>query len=124
MQNSQSVWQQLKQQQITCEQALSLLVNRQGIVNLRLLDPEVSTRFWREFGDSRSASSGNRTQVPPVVPLLLWRNCYYLGSPIALMPEVVQQNGAIASTPASKSSPLPKRAIASGIACKPSPPSA
>jgi hypothetical protein len=91
MQNSQSVWQQLKQQQITCEQALGLLVNPQGIVNLRLLDPEVSTRFWRSFGDSRSDPSGNRTQAPPVVPLLLWRNCYYLGSPIALMPEVLQQ---------------------------------
>ncbi len=93
MQNSQSVWQQLKQQQITCEQALGLLVNRQGIVNLRLLDPEVSTRFWRGFGDLRSDPSGKRTQAPPVVPLLLWRNCYYLGSPTALTPEVVQQMG-------------------------------
>jgi type II secretory ATPase GspE/PulE/Tfp pilus assembly ATPase PilB-like protein len=78
-----SVWQQLKQQQITCEHALEQLVNQQGVVSLERLDREVSTRFLREFSD--------RDILPPVIPLLLWRNCYYLGSPVALSAPVIQQ---------------------------------
>lgn len=70
-----SAWQQLKNREINCEQALNLLVNEQGIVTLNLLDSEVSSRFFREFP--------NRNVLPPVIPLLLWRNCYYLGSPVA-----------------------------------------
>jgi type II secretory ATPase GspE/PulE/Tfp pilus assembly ATPase PilB-like protein len=78
-----SAWQRLKSREITCEQALRLLVNDQGIVNLYLLDREVSYRFLREFP--------NPSALPPVVPLLLWRNCYYLGCPKTLSPEEVQQ---------------------------------
>ncbi|MCS6814129.1 MAG: GspE/PulE family protein [Cyanobacteria bacterium] len=78
-----SVWQQLRQGEITCEQALAMLVDRHGHVNLSLLDPQVSFRFLREFPD--------RSALPAVIPLLLWRNCFYLGSPTALSPEVVRQ---------------------------------
>jgi type II secretory ATPase GspE/PulE/Tfp pilus assembly ATPase PilB-like protein len=85
MQATQSVWQQLKQQQITCEQALASLVNAQGMLNLQLLDQEVNARFWRKFPD--------RDALPPVVPLLLWQNCFYLGSPVALTAQVVKQLG-------------------------------
>lgn len=85
-----SVWQRLKLDEITCEEALKLLVNAQGIVNLSLLDQEVSDRFFREFPDKRS--------LPPVVPLLLWRNCYYLGSPVALTPDVVRKLGDYTAT--------------------------
>lgn len=44
-----SAWQQLKNREINCEQALNLLVNEREIVNLNLLDSEVSSRFFREF---------------------------------------------------------------------------
>ena len=85
MQKKLSVWKQLKQQRITCEQALDLLVNRQGMVDLQLLDVEVSTRFQRSFND--------KGDVPPVMPLLLWQNCYYLGSPTALSPDLIKHLG-------------------------------
>jgi type II secretory ATPase GspE/PulE/Tfp pilus assembly ATPase PilB-like protein len=78
-----SAWQRLRSGEITCDQALKLLVNEQGLVNLYLLDREVSYRFLREFPD--------RAALPPVVPLLLWRNCYYLGSPSPLAPQKIQQ---------------------------------
>lgn len=80
-----TVWQQLRSNEITCEQALSLLVNAEGRVNLALLDREVSDRFLRDFPDP--------SLLPPVVPLLLWRNCYYLGSPVQLSAEQIQQLG-------------------------------
>ena len=80
-----SVWQQLKQQRISCEQAIELLVDPQGNVELDRLDREVSLRFWRKFSD--------RDLVPPIIPLLLWRNCYYLGSPVTLTAQVVQYLG-------------------------------
>ncbi|MGB3204548.1 MAG: GspE/PulE family protein [Crinalium sp.] len=78
-----SAWQKLKQQEITCQEALQLLINEQNIVNLNLLDPEVSSRFFREVS--------NRTALPPVIPLLLWRSCYYLGCPIILKPDDIQK---------------------------------
>jgi hypothetical protein len=77
-----SVWQQLINREIDCELALKLLVNDRGILNLDLLDSEVSFRFFREFP--------NRTTLPPVIPLLLWRNCYYLGSPVVLKKEDIK----------------------------------
>ena len=76
------VWQQLRNGEITCEAALKLLVNEQGTVTLDLLDAEVSARFFREFP--------NRPELPPVIPLLLWRNCYYLGSPTAFKEKDIQ----------------------------------
>ncbi len=75
-----SAWQQLRQGTITCDEALNLLVDSEGNVNLSLLDLEVSSRFWREFPD--------RQTLPPLIPLLLWRNCYYLGSPIHIDEEI------------------------------------
>ncbi|WP_083636904.1 GspE/PulE family protein [Leptolyngbya sp. 'hensonii'] len=79
---SASVWQRLKNAEITCEEALKLLVSDRGIVNLALLDAEVSYRFWREFPD--------RASLPPVIPLLLWRNCFYLGSPQTLSLDTIR----------------------------------
>lgn len=78
-----SAWRRLRSNELTCEQALKLLINDQGVVNLYLLDREVSYRFLREFPDARS--------LPPVVPLLLWRNCYYLGSPVDLPSEEIKR---------------------------------
>jgi len=77
-----TAWQQLVNQEITCEFALNLLVDNRGILNLDQLDPQVSTRFFRQVS--------NRSDLPAVIPLLLWRGCYYLGSPISLTPEAIQ----------------------------------
>jgi type II secretory ATPase GspE/PulE/Tfp pilus assembly ATPase PilB-like protein len=78
-----SAWRRLRNSEITCEQALKLLVDEQGLVNLAFIDREVSYRFLREFPDPNN--------LPPVIPLLLWRNCYYLGSPKPLTPEQIRQ---------------------------------
>lgn len=68
-----SAWQRLRTQDISCDEALKLLVDERGSVNVPLLDREVSYRFFREFPD--------RSLLPPLIPLLLWRNCFYLASP-------------------------------------------
>ncbi len=81
-QATESVWRQLKNREITCEEALRLLVDDQGKVQVQLLDQELTFRFLREFPDP--------TQVPLVIPLLLWRGCYYLGSPKELPPREVR----------------------------------
>lgn len=78
-----SAWQQLKNHEISCEEALNLLVDDEGILNRERLDPEVSYRFFRHFPD--------RNSLPPVIPLLLWRGCYYLGSPVALAEQMIQE---------------------------------
>ncbi len=80
-----SVWQQLKKREISCEEALDLLVDQDGNVTLELLDREVSDRFLREFPD--------RESLPPLLPLLLWRNSFYLGTPGALTPTDIQNLG-------------------------------
>ncbi len=70
----QSVWQSLRNHEInSCEQALAQLVQPDGTLRLELLDPELNRRFFAKFADWQSA--------PPVIPLLLWRNCFYLGCP-------------------------------------------
>jgi type II secretory ATPase GspE/PulE/Tfp pilus assembly ATPase PilB-like protein len=78
-----SVWQRLKKREISCEEALDLLLDRDGNVILEMLDREVCDRFTREFADRQS--------LPPVIPLLLWRNCFYLGSPVPLSNEQQQE---------------------------------
>ncbi|MEM9806163.1 MAG: GspE/PulE family protein [Cyanobacteria bacterium P01_D01_bin.56] len=78
-----TAWQQLRSGQIDCPKALQLLRNEQGTLSLPLLDDEVSQRFFQLFSCEK--------ELPPVVPLLLWRNCYYLGSPVALTPDLIQQ---------------------------------
>jgi type II secretory ATPase GspE/PulE/Tfp pilus assembly ATPase PilB-like protein len=77
-----SAWQRLRDREITCEQALRLLVDEQGLINPSLLDREVSDRFFREFP--------HRDLLPPVVPLLLWQNCFYLGSPVQVSPPEIR----------------------------------
>ncbi len=80
-----SAWNRLKSREIDCEEALNLLVDERGFVNLDLLDSEVSSRFFREVP--------NRNALPPVIPLLLWRSCYYLGCPVALTEEDIKKFG-------------------------------
>jgi type II secretory ATPase GspE/PulE/Tfp pilus assembly ATPase PilB-like protein len=82
---SSSAWQRLKNREISCEEALRLLVDKQGMVNQATIDSQLSTRFFRNFPQ--------RKALPPVIPLLLWGNCYYVGSPISLSAQEVQQIG-------------------------------
>jgi type II secretory ATPase GspE/PulE/Tfp pilus assembly ATPase PilB-like protein len=81
--SNQSIWQQLRQQQMTCGQALKSLVDEQGKVQIELLDWELNNRFWRNFPD--------RDQLPPLIPLLLWQNCFYLGCPGVISDQAFQQ---------------------------------
>jgi len=81
--NISSPWQQLKRGEINCQQALETLVDETGKVNLELLDKEVSYRFLKLFPQPQ--------ELPPILPLLLWRNCYYLGSPVNVTSEIIQQ---------------------------------
>ncbi len=79
---TKSPWERLKKSEITCEEALQLLVQDENI-DLPSLDIEVSTRFFRLFS--------NAQDIPPVIPLLLWRNCYYLGSPVVFTSDIIQK---------------------------------
>lgn len=73
----ESVWQSLRSNRLqSCEEALSNLVSKDGTVQIELLDQDLNRRFFAKFGHWQSA--------PPVIPLLLWRNCFYVGSPISL----------------------------------------
>ncbi len=84
MQNPlKSAWTRLKNQELSCEEALKLLLDENGIVNQALLDKEVSSRFLRHFPD--------KNHLPPAIPLLLWRGCYYLGSPVSLAEKQLQE---------------------------------
>ncbi len=85
-----SAWRRLKNRDITCAEALALLVDGQGHVNLQLLDREVAARFRSQCPDWAN--------LPPLLPLLLWQNCYYLGSPQPLDPEKAQEIGNRAGT--------------------------
>jgi len=82
MPSQNTAWQKLVNREISCEFALKLLVDNRGILNLDQLDTEVSSRFFRQLS--------NCSNVPPVIPLLLWRGCYYLACPISLKPEAIQ----------------------------------
>ncbi len=76
----ESVWKRLRHGNInTCEEALQFLVDVEGNVHLNWLDQDLNHRFFREFED--------RSILPPVIPLLLWRNCFYVGTPKALSSE-------------------------------------
>jgi hypothetical protein len=78
-----SAWQKLRNHEINYEEALSLLVDEQGTVNREQLDKEVTHRFFRHFPD--------RNRLPPIIPLLLWRGCYYLGSPVTIPAKTLQE---------------------------------
>ncbi len=80
-----SPWLRLRNREISYETAIALLLDPEGNLNLDLLDSEVSQRFFRNFPD--------RNLLPPVVPLLLWRGCYYLGSPVAVEKDILRELG-------------------------------
>ncbi|NJK64227.1 MAG: EAL domain-containing protein [Synechococcaceae cyanobacterium SM2_3_1] len=85
-----SVWQQLRADQITLNQALRLLIDEQGYVQLHHLDPHLTARFLEDFAELAAAY--------PLIPLLLWRGCYYLGSPISIPDHVAEVLAARSNT--------------------------
>lgn len=78
-----SALQQLKKREISLESACAHLVDATGIVNLGLLDNDLCIHFFRQIR--------NRQAMLHVIPLLLWRNCYYLGSPVMVTNKAVEQ---------------------------------
>ena len=81
--STMSTFKRLKNREISCEEAIQELVDSQGIINFTVLDAEVSDRFFRQIP--------GRNSLHPIVPLLLWRNCYYLGSPAPMSAEAIKQ---------------------------------
>lgn len=77
-----SLQQQLKCRAVTLEVALQTLVNETSL-SLELVDEALCVRFLRQM----------RNCLPslPLIPLLLWQNCYYLGSPSPVSSEAVVQ---------------------------------
>jgi type II secretory ATPase GspE/PulE/Tfp pilus assembly ATPase PilB-like protein len=78
-----SVWKRLRNQEITCEEALQLLVDKRGGLRIDLLDEDVNYRFFHHFDDRKS--------LPPIIPLLLWHGYFYLGSPHPLTSEEIKR---------------------------------
>lgn len=79
----ESVWKRLRHGNISsCEEALQFLVDIDGNVHLNWLDQDLNHRFFREFEDN--------SILPPVIPLLLWRNCFYIGSPHTISHEQIR----------------------------------
>jgi type II secretory ATPase GspE/PulE/Tfp pilus assembly ATPase PilB-like protein len=84
--SSQSVWKQLRGNQIpSCEAALRILVNEVGSLRIDGLDAELNQRFFQKFE--------NRNALPPVIPLLLWQSCFYLGSPVEISSDLLKIMG-------------------------------
>lgn len=77
-----TAWQQLRQGDVSCRDALQRLVSEDGVLDAALLDDEVSQRFFSLFPQAKS--------LPPLIPLLLWQNCYYLGSPVTISDTDIQ----------------------------------
>ncbi|MBD2097701.1 type II/IV secretion system protein [Trichocoleus sp. FACHB-591] len=77
-----SLQQQLKCRTVTLEVALQTIVHETNLA-LSLLDEQLCMSFFRQLRD--------RVTSLPVIPLLLWQNCYYLGSPVPVSPEAVNQ---------------------------------
>jgi type II secretory ATPase GspE/PulE/Tfp pilus assembly ATPase PilB-like protein len=87
----QSVWKKLRNNQIfSCEEALRLLFDASDNLIIAALDAELNQRFFQAFED--------RNSLPPVVPLLLWRSCFYLGSPVEISPDILKNLGDRTST--------------------------
>ena len=81
--SANSVWKRLRNQEIDCEEALELLVDKRGGLRIDLLDEELNYRFFHHFDNHKS--------LPPVIPLLLWHGYFYLGSPHQLTTDEIKK---------------------------------
>jgi type II secretory ATPase GspE/PulE/Tfp pilus assembly ATPase PilB-like protein len=71
-----SMQQRLKRRELSLEIALSRLLDPDGTLHLAQLDSELVAGCFRRLREL--------SNIPPIVPLLLWQNCYYLGSPVTV----------------------------------------
>ena len=69
----QSLQKQLKKRKISLDYALEKLINSVESIVIDDLDDDLCNHFFRQSKTIRNSL--------PIVPLLLWQNCYYLGSP-------------------------------------------
>jgi type II secretory ATPase GspE/PulE/Tfp pilus assembly ATPase PilB-like protein len=76
-----SMQQKLKQRAVSLEVALAQMVSPEGTLQLSLLDSQLCKDFARKVRDLPA----------PIVPLLLWQNCYYLAAPVAIEPDQVKE---------------------------------
>ncbi len=95
-----TAWQKLRFHQMSCEEALWLVVDEDGQVVFEQLDPKLTQRFYHDCGDLMHEAQ--------VIPLLLWQGCYYIGChqrppglEQALMDQLGTQVELISITPAS-----------------------
>jgi type II secretory ATPase GspE/PulE/Tfp pilus assembly ATPase PilB-like protein len=65
----------LKRRQISVDEALEEVVSPPGVLSIDSLDGELCQQFFRRVKGCNG--------LPPLVPLLLWQNCYYLASLVA-----------------------------------------
>ncbi len=78
-----SIWKRLRNQEIDCDEAIQLLVDKRGGLRIDLLDEDLNYRFFHHFDDRKS--------LPPVIPLLLWHGYFYLGSPHPLTSDEIKK---------------------------------
>ena len=76
-----SIQTRLKQREVTFEEAVKLLINDEKILDPNLLDNGICKQFFQRV---------RYVDIPPIIPLLLWQNCYYLGSPVRINEAEIQ----------------------------------
>jgi type II secretory ATPase GspE/PulE/Tfp pilus assembly ATPase PilB-like protein len=72
-----SVLEQLKRKELTTDAALKILVGDDLEINPHALDTKIKDLFMESI-----RRLPKDEVLPPVIPLLLWGGCYYLGSPL------------------------------------------
>jgi len=72
-----SVLEQLKRKELTTDAALKILVGDDLEINPHALDTKIKDLFMESI-----RKLPKDEVLPPVIPLLLWGGCYYLGSPL------------------------------------------
>ncbi len=80
-----SLQKQLQQRQINLESALQLISGSPDDLCVDWIDLNLCERFFRQCKNAKG--------LPPVIPLLLWQSCYYLGSPSEWSQELIYTLG-------------------------------
>jgi type II secretory ATPase GspE/PulE/Tfp pilus assembly ATPase PilB-like protein len=76
---SNSLQKQLRHRHISLEDALKILKDGGDLWCVDWVDADLCNQFFRK--------TKNTPNLPPVIPLILWQNCYYLGATSPLTPE-------------------------------------
>ena len=80
-----SLQKQLQQRQINLEGTLQLISDSADNLCVDWIDLNLCERFFRQCKNAKG--------LPPVIPLLLWQSCYYLGSPSEWSPGLIDTFG-------------------------------